>query len=47
MKQIKSKDWTKQPITFFFGAGATKAIAPSAPLGDDLLPAILDLKSGI
>lgn len=32
----------QEPITFFFGAGATKAVAPDAPLGDELLPAILN-----
>lgn len=41
MSNIRNKDWTQEPITFFFGAGATKAVAPDAPLGDELLPAIL------
>lgn len=36
------RNWKKQRISFFFGAGATKAVFPSAPLGDDLLPAILN-----
>jgi len=38
--------WSEMPITFFFGAGASKAIAPDAPIGDDLLKEILHLNEG-